>query len=104
MVDARDMVRAIITDLYATYERVKAVWEKSRYEKGRSLDGRDFVHVMDDVKDHRADRRPDLTYLIQHEEYIGLPDWVDGLQKVIRSYAAAHGVAVAASEDDPLDE
>jgi len=104
MVDARDKVQAIIDGLYDTYGRVKTVWEKSRFEKGRSVDGRDFVHIMDDVKDHSADRRPDLSYLIQHEEHIGLPDWVASLQKVIDTYAAAQGLTVAGSEEEHLDE
>jgi hypothetical protein len=47
---------------------------------------------MDDVKDHFADRRKDLTYMIAPFERIGLPEWVRKLEKIIASYAEEHGV------------
>ncbi|MFW6158468.1 MAG: family 20 glycosylhydrolase [Planctomycetota bacterium] len=104
LVDARDVVRTTVDRLYATYERVKTTWEKSRFEKGRSVDGREFVHVMDDVKDHTADRRPDLSYLIEWFELMDLGAWLDELGGRIREYAGAHDIPVAASEEPALDE
>jgi hypothetical protein len=101
---ARDRVKGMVDDLYATYERLKQVWEKSRYEKGRSVNGRDFVHVLDDVKDHAADRRPDLTYLLEAEELIGLPAWLRGLENVIRSYAQKHDIGPVLREAEIMDE
>jgi hypothetical protein len=89
MVEARDRVQALIEDRDAMYARLKAVWEKSRFEKGRSVDGRDYVHIMDDVKDHLADRRPDLSYLVAHEERIGLPRWIDALQEAIDAHCTS---------------
>ena len=103
-VDARNKVRAAVNRLYASYDRVKATWEKSRYEKGRAVDGREFVHIMDDVKDHGGDRRPDLSYLIEWFELIELPGWLAELDARVRRYGQAHGVAIAASEEDALDE
>ncbi len=47
-------------------------------------------HVMDDVKDRLADRRPDLSYLLMHEEAIGLPDWLAGLQAAMDACSATH--------------
>ena len=93
LIEARDKVRGLVGDMHAMYGRLKAVWEKSRFEKGRSVDGRQFVHVMDDVKDHLADRRADLSYLIAHEELIGLPEWLEGLQKVIDAHAAGESAS-----------
>ncbi|MFW6164316.1 MAG: family 20 glycosylhydrolase, partial [Planctomycetota bacterium] len=89
MAEARETVQALIEDRDAMYKRLKAVWEKSRFEKGRSVDGRDYVHIMDDVKDHLADRRPDLSYLVAHEERIGLTEWLDALQAAIDAQRAA---------------
>ncbi len=83
----------IVDDLSDTYARLKAVWEVSRFEKGRSVDGRHFVHVMDDVKDHTADRRADLSYLIAAEQRIGLPAWRRKLADLIAVYSRASGVA-----------
>jgi len=104
MLEARDNVRALIEDMTTMYQRLKAVWEKSRFEKGRTVDGREFVHIMDDVKDHTADRRPDLSYIISHEENIGLPKWLDGLQQVIRAHSAAHGPEGPGRAGAELDE
>ena len=85
----------IIADLDGMYRRLKSVWEVSRFEKGRSVGGRQFVHIMDDVKDHSADRRADLSYLIMNEQRIGLPAWRDRLGEIIRDYSKSAGVRAA---------
>jgi len=83
-----DAVRCINEDREKTFARIRAIWEKSRFPKGQSAGGRIFVHVMDDVKDHTADRTPDLRYLIAPEERIDLPGWVAKLDAIISSFAA----------------
>ena len=93
MRQAYDAAGRIIDDLGETYARVKAVWEVSRVEKGRSVGGRHFVHIMDDVKDHGADRRADLTYLVVNEQRMDLPGWRKQLGEIIRAYSQAVGVA-----------
>ncbi len=84
----------IIQDRNRTFEALQLVWEESRYPKGRSVGGKDFYHVLDDVKDHFADRRPDLTYLTAPEESIMLEEWIEAATAVLREYAGKHGVAV----------
>jgi hexosaminidase len=97
-----DNTKDAIAQLAATYHAVaslredgkslfaglQATWEKSRFAKGRSVGDRKFVHVFDDVKDHFADRRADLTYMMAPEDSIGLDQWLDELARVIRTYAA----------------
>jgi len=104
MIQAHEEVGRLVGDLYATYDRLKRVWEKSRFPKGRSVGDRHFVHVMDTVKDHPADRRPDLSYLIAPEESIGLPAWRDSLRGVIESYAFTSGVAIKPLEEERLED
>jgi hypothetical protein len=104
LMDAAAKVQPMNEDLYVTFENLRSVWEKSRYPKGRSVNGRAFVHVMDDVKDHLGDRRPDLSYVIAPEENIGLANWLRELQKIIDAYAAAHGLDKAAVRQAELDE
>jgi len=104
MVRAHELVAATIDDLYATFERLKAVWEKSQFPKNAPVGGREFFHVMDDVKDHFADRRADLSYMIAPEEGIELPAWRDALGEVIRSYAKAAGLPVAGLPEPPMDD
>jgi hypothetical protein len=91
---ACDTVDALQKDRAAVFGQLQAVFEKSRYPKGRSVGGRKFVHVFDDVKDHFADRRPDLTYMTAPEESIGLDRWNEELAGNIRRYAAEHGIDV----------
>jgi hypothetical protein len=79
------------------------VWEKSRFPKGREAGGRKFVHVLDDVKDHWADRRADLSYMIAPEESIGLEQWMKNFAAVIRKYAQKHNVPVSALKEPRLE-
>jgi hypothetical protein len=78
---ARDRVQGLIDERGRVFARLKATWEKSTLPKNAPVDGKDFVHVMDDVKDHFADRRADLSYLIAPEENIGLEAWLDELDR-----------------------
>jgi hypothetical protein len=104
LVAAHGTVRATVEDLYDMYGRLRATWELTRFEKGMSADGRDFVQVFDDVKDHTADRRADLSYLIAPEERMDLRGWLAGLRAVIESYAAKHGLAIEPPPEPELDE
>jgi len=86
------------------WKEVKRIWEKSRYEKGRSVGGRHFVHIMDDVKDHKADRRPGLEYLIMPFERMKLPQWRAQLEKCIKEYAAGHNVPIRGLQEPRLED
>jgi hypothetical protein len=80
-------VAALRDDDRRAFADLQTTWEKSRFPKGRSVQGRKFVHVFDDVKDHFADRRADLTYMMAPEDSIGLDAWLDELARTIRTYA-----------------
>jgi hypothetical protein len=85
MRQASDAANEIIADLSRTFEQVKAVWEKGRLPRNAPVNGKEFRHVMDDVKDHFADRRADLSYLIAPEESMDLPKWRAALEEVMSS-------------------
>ena len=104
MLDAHAAVGRIIDDLEVTYRRLVTVWEKSCYPRNAPAGGREFIHVMDDVKDHFADRRADMSYMIAPEQSVELPQWRQALGEIIHSYAAAHGVPVAGLEEEPMDD
>jgi hypothetical protein len=55
---------------------------------------------LDDVKDHWADRRPDLSYLIAPEESIGLENWTKKMADVIRAYADGNDLSVESIEPE----
>jgi len=86
------------------FRELEAVYEKSRFPKGRSVAGRKFVHVLDDTKDHWADRTPDLAFMMAPERSIGLPAWRKQLAGIIQTYAKAHGVPVKGLGEARLEE
>ncbi len=83
---------------------LKAVYEKSRYPKGRSVAGREFFHQFDDTKDHWADRTPDLGFMMAPERDIGLEKWQQELAGIIRSFAAERKVPVKGLAEARLEE
>jgi hexosaminidase len=91
---AHAAVQGCLSDRESIWSDLKATWEKSRYPKGRSVGGRDFIHILDDLKDHHADRRAGLDYMLEPLENIGLEAWNDGLAKFIRTYAGSRGLKV----------
>jgi hypothetical protein len=84
---AGDAVKDIVDDRERMCDNLKATWEKSQYPKGQSVDGREFVHMMDDTKDHWADRTPDLSYLIMWERGLGLEEWAEQLEVIAADFA-----------------
>jgi hexosaminidase len=86
------------------WENVTNIWEKSRYEKNRSVAGRDYLYVLDDVKDHTADRRKGLEYLIAPFQRTDLPGWRKKLNDRINQYAAANKVEVKGLGEKRLED
>jgi hexosaminidase len=94
LTQAHQRVQSSLSERKTMWAGLKATWEKSRYPKGQSLGGRSFVHILDDMKDHPADRRAGLEYLLEPLENIGLEKWKDGLAHFIRTYAQSRQLAV----------
>jgi hexosaminidase len=90
---------ALVTERKDTFERLRRIWEKSQFPKGREVGGRQFVHILDDVKDHFADRRPDLSYMIAPEESIGLEAWMQKLDQIGKSFMERHKIPVVSLQD-----
>jgi len=86
------------------FAELVAVYEKSRFPKGRAVGGRSFFHVLDDTKDHWADRTPDLSFMMAPERSIGLDQWATELEKILRSYADQHKVPVRGLREARLEE
>jgi hypothetical protein len=104
MVEAYNAVSRVQQDAEAVWANLTAVFEKSRWPNGRSVDGRNFLHVLDDVKDHWAGRTPDLGYMFAPERSIGLSAWREELGKITRAYAARHKVPVRGLAETRLEE
>jgi hypothetical protein len=96
---ARSQALGLNQDRRATFDYLRNIWEKSRFPKGQEVNGRKFVHVMDDTKDHWADRRADLTYMLAPEESIGLDKWAQQLEAIAKEYAKTHNIAASGIQD-----
>jgi hypothetical protein len=86
------------------WRNLQQTWEKSRYEKNRSVNGKDFLHVMDDVKDHWADRRKGLNYMIAPFERMNLPAWRTNLNERLSAYASAHNLPIEGLKEERLED
>jgi len=104
MVEAHNLAGEILEEGKAMWAKFTAVWEKSRFTKCRSVGGEDFVHVLDDVKDHFADRRLGLEYMLAPFERMGLQEWREQLEEIIVDYAKAKNVAITGLEIERLED
>jgi len=104
MVEASNDVESLIKWGGWMWGNLTKTWEKSRYEKGGSVNGRGFVHVLDDVKDHFADRRKGLDYMIAPFQRMNLPEWRSRLNERINEYAKSHNVPVTGLEEIRLED
>ncbi len=82
--------RSYVAGREAAFHRLAATWEKSRLPKGAVVDGRVFVHIQDDTKDHDADWTPDLGYLFKPSRDLNLAGWADDLEKIATQFRRDH--------------
>jgi hypothetical protein len=94
MASAHSTVAGILVDRAKMWSELKKTWEISRYEKGRTVEGRKFKHVLDDLKDHHADRRAGLDYMLEPLENMGLESWNENLAAYIRYFAKETGLGL----------
>ncbi len=94
MVKAYNLSGEIIKGQEEAGKELTTVWEKSRFEKCRSVNGRDFVWVLDDLKDHFADRRLGLNYMLAPFERMEIEKWQKQLKVVITDFSKNHNLVV----------
>jgi hexosaminidase len=104
MVEASNQIKKHLDWGTWMWENLTGIWEKSRHEKGRSVNGRDYLFIMDDVKDHWADRRKGLDYMIAPFQRMNMPEWHSRLNDRIREYASEHKVPVSGLEEERLED
>jgi hypothetical protein len=90
---AAQMVREHVKAREAMFAQLTATWEVTRYPKGQSVDGRRFVHIQDDTKNHPADWTPDLGYLIKASLDLGLEQWAKDVEAVATKFLEQNGQA-----------
>ena len=88
----------------ASYSAVQATFEKSQFPKGRTVGGRQFVQVLDDVKDHWGGRTTDLGYMFAAEKSMGMEQWRGSLRRLLEAFAKQHNVPVKGLAEARLEE
>ncbi len=104
LVEAHNLIARVQEDGEAVWTNLRTVFEKSRWPKGMSSGGRTFVQVLDDSKDHWADRTADLGYMEAPERSIGLTAWREQLSRIAQAYAARHKVPLRGLAEKRLEE
>ncbi|MCJ7503464.1 MAG: beta-N-acetylhexosaminidase [Acidobacteriia bacterium] len=95
-VAALDEVLETVEEIRAQRNRVlsetTATWCKSWFPRVAEANGRRFLHDLDDVKDHRADRTADLSYLVYRQLLLPFGEWAEKVQAARHQYAQAHNL------------
>lgn len=104
MVKAYNLAGNIVSKQKEVEMNIMTIWEKSRFKKGRSVNGRHFVHVLDDLKDHSADRWKGLEYMTAPFIRMNIRKWQKQLKNEINIFANIHNVEVSGLKGEPLNE
>jgi hypothetical protein len=75
-------------------------WYKTWCPRVAEANGRKFLHVVDDVKDHLPDRTVGMEYLVYRELNLPVGDWVAKIRDARNAYAKAHQLP---ERDEPFD-
>ncbi|MEW2923142.1 glycoside hydrolase family 20 zincin-like fold domain-containing protein [Muricauda sp. ANG21] len=104
MIEAYETIDDILDEEKKMWDSFVSIWEKSQYKKGRSVDGKDYVHVMDDVKDHFADRRKGLDYMLAPLQRMEMKQWRNQLWTIIRDYSKENDVKITGIPEVRLED
>jgi hexosaminidase len=71
-----------------------ATWDERWFSRVESANGRNFLHELDDVKDHLPDRTADMTYLVYREKLLPFGEWVNAIAAARNQFATAHNLPI----------
>jgi hypothetical protein len=92
MDQALTMAVAIRASRNAVLNDAANTWYRSWYPRGAAVNGRHFLHELDDIKDHLPDRTTDLSYLVYRELLLPFGEWFGQLQSARNDYAQSHAL------------
>ncbi|MEQ6120424.1 beta-N-acetylhexosaminidase [Reichenbachiella sp. MALMAid0571] len=104
LIETRKLSGKILKEQDDMWSGLMIIWEKSRLPKNESVGGKEFYHVYDDLKDHFADRRKGLDFMLAPFSRIGLSEWRDKLNEIIQDYASLHNVSIRGIEAERLED
>jgi hypothetical protein len=85
--DALDEAETIKKERDETLQSLITVWYEKWYPRVEEANGRRYLDVVDDVKDHRPVRTIDMTYLIYRDLHYPLGKWTQEVQQVRNNFA-----------------
>jgi hexosaminidase len=83
------IIEANLNERDRVFNKLVAVWEKTRFQKGLSTPEKKFFHQQDRAR-HYANRKPDMTYLIHDEQRLGLEGYLESLHQYMVWYKRIH--------------
>jgi hypothetical protein len=98
--EAIEIARGVRRERSKVLHDGQLVWYKSWLPRLAEANGRTFLHELDDVKDHLADRTIGMDYLLTREFVLPFGKWVGEIQAARNAYATAHKLK---TKDDPFD-
>ncbi len=91
---ALDTATAIWRGRNKALQNALTTWNVSWLPRVAEANGRQFLHELDDVKDHLPDRTVDMSYLAYREILLPFGTWVNSIAAARDQYASAHHLAV----------
>lgn len=84
---ALDEAEVIRNQRNETLEEVVTTWYKQWHPQVEEANGRRYLNEVDDVKDHRPARTPDMTYLIYRDLHYPLGKWAKDVLNARNNFA-----------------
>lgn len=91
---ALDLVTTIRDERNETLRNLTTLWYEDWYPRVSEANGRQYLSIVDDVKDHLPVRTTDMSYLIYREINYPLGEWAKKLVQVRNQFAAEHQLPV----------
>ena len=87
-----DLVNLIKSQRNKMLDTLIAVWYKDWLPLVPEANGRKYLQAVDDVKDHRPIRTPDMSYLIYRELNFPMDQWAEETLKARNAFALKHSI------------
>ena len=91
---ALDQLKVISDDRNEILQTVTAVWYQDWYPRVSEANGRKFLDLVDDVKDHQPARTVDMRYLVYRQLKYPLGKWAEDEVKARNQFAQTNNLPV----------
>jgi hexosaminidase len=98
--EALNLAREIRAQRNTALHNAVETWYKSWDPRAAEANGRRYLNIASDVKDHLPERAVDMNYLVVRELTLPLGAWYDQVEAERNKYAATHGLA---ARDEAFD-